>query len=857
MRRDAKRRRWAKVLALFSWLGWLGTFWYAQNIAAFPSPYAPALSRFLEERLPVALIFDSWFAFGLWLAFATYPLMWTWVGWGRAFLNRYRTRLEVFLWPDQATLIPPRMLFGFLGALFAGYYGFMPVSWNRVWAYYLPGFRPYAWVLGGTLLLYALSWWDLYPTDVGPSWRAWARRNRPVLVFGALLALLALGIGWTRIGFHPQAVAWQETAPPLVPGQVVTALAAGWGLGEAWRWLDRRRPRGRQVARGLALTALWLGTWVLWDGTPFQGDYFAQFPPPHYTYTPTSDARVFDRNAQGAVVGERVHYLYPWRNHAGLVGMYTFFHLGFGPAVPPLVRAQVVVLALLPVVLFLLGYRLHSPHAGFITAFLYLLHQRNAIELAHKITTVHPKPLMSGPWTAFFLAVATLLMIRALQRARPTAWPLAAGAVMAFVVLIRLNPFGLIPLFFLAPFLPRKRPRGRRRVVWMWVTLAVGLWMVWFPWKDAYTYILLRQPSWVSWKWLLRAAPSKMGRSLGVRPDAVSPVFFLSRVDFLLEHASHQVVTSFFHLPTFPFATLSFGDKLYKALPYWRFAWAGDLPPSEWGGVFVWLAVLALGLGAAWQRERGVGVFPALLFFGYAGAVALGSSSGGRYAMHSLWLLQLYAGIGLSALLSHLLFGESVPTATPQTVRAVRSETPGSRGWDLGAPLAVALPFFLFTLLLARYALSVRPTYVQRPKEVLWSEWNLHSALAAKLAPYRDELATFLADARVRVFYGRLLYPAFAPDRGILYFELVGHFGVKRITREDVPLVYPRWVKRFALPLTSPPSPEGVAHGQDAYVITCMEGPPSVLITVPAQGAPQVLFSALVQEGKGWTCLAR
>jgi len=123
----------------------------------------------------------------------------------------------------------------------------------------------------------------------------------------------------------------------------------------------------------------------------------------------------------------------------------------------------------------------------------------------------------------------------------------------------------------------------------------------------------------------------------------------------------------------------------------------------------------------------------------------------------------------------------------------------------LGAPLAVALPFFLFTLLLARYALSVRPIYVQRPKEALWTEWNRHPALAAELAPYRNELATFLADARVRVFYGRLLYPAFAPDRGILYFELVGHFGVKRTRREGVPLVYPRWVKRFALPRRRPP----------------------------------------------------
>ena len=50
--------------------------------------------------------------------------------------------------------------------------------------------------------------------------------------------------------------------------------------------------------------------------------------------------------------------------------------------------------------------------------------------------------------------------------------------------------------------------------------------------------------------------------------------------------------------------------------------------------------------------------------------------------------------------------------------------------------------------------------------------------------------------------------------------------------------------------------PEGFDR-QDAYVITCVEGPATVLIIVPDQGPPRVLVSSIVQKFDSWECLAR
>jgi hypothetical protein len=64
-----------------------------------------------------------------------------------------------------------------------------------------------------------------------------------------------------------------------------------------------------------------------------------------------------------------------------------------------------------------------------------------------------------------------------------------------------------------------------------------------------------------------------------------------------------------------------------------------------------YLAIIAVGLGAAWKRWRWTGLLPLAFNLGYAAANGIGRFSGWRYDLPADWIAYFYFGIGFAEIL--------------------------------------------------------------------------------------------------------------------------------------------------------------------------------------------------------------
>jgi hypothetical protein len=64
-----------------------------------------------------------------------------------------------------------------------------------------------------------------------------------------------------------------------------------------------------------------------------------------------------------------------------------------------------------------------------------------------------------------------------------------------------------------------------------------------------------------------------------------------------------------------------------------------------------YLAIIAIGVGAAWKRWRWAGLLPLAFNLGYAAANGIGRFSGWRYDLPADWIAYFYFGIGFAEIL--------------------------------------------------------------------------------------------------------------------------------------------------------------------------------------------------------------
>lgn len=517
------------------------------------------------------------------------------------------------------------------------------------------------------------------------------------IVTVVIFSLLLLLSGWiikTKIGLSPDLVGWGVPGAPILAYQVFAALVITFTsliLGSLLVHLYKNRvSKPAYILKShwldwLIYLVLWSIAIWLWSCEPMRPSYFSPTPlPPNFEYYPYSDAGNYDISAQNLLIGyglgndvTRPVYSLFLALVQGLSG------IGYSTAV----QWQIIVLANIPPLLYLLTKILHHRLSGILVGILAILHEINSISLSGRIEVSNVKMLMSDLPTMLGVILFTLAIVIWLKNPRyKRVYAIFAGGILAVFALIRIQIVLILPFVILAAWLIlRKTPHWRKDIL-----LLLGMFIIvlmpwiWRNWNLT-GKMVFTETAQTSQVGLIGKRYSNTLETVPRQPEETEDEY-LSRITtnaveffvqhpndaigFIVSHFTHNQIATLFTLPTFyplidNLKISQYNLQLWQeqpwvfwdqcctveshinVLPYWENTWDGSLAKTSRLPLFTSLLLVSIGIGATWNKLHVIALVPLLVNIGYSLSNALVRNSGWRFNLPIDWIAILYYGIGL------------------------------------------------------------------------------------------------------------------------------------------------------------------------------------------------------------------
>ena len=308
--------------------------------------------------------------------------------------------------------------------------------------------------------------------------------------------ILFLGWNWLVSSLYPivsERVGWNSLGVPLLEYQTLLA----WGTGCLVLFLLYKLNKGNsntsRINKQRFLIAdfaigffLWVSAVAMWQSQPILANWFVSDKiAPNYEYYPYSDARVYDENAQSALIGNGfLHYNNIEIRRPLHAAYLTILHLIAGQQYERVIFLQILVLALLPVGLYAITMSLHNRASGVMAALLIIFRESNSIAITSNITSSHAKLFMVDLLTALLVVFFVYWAIRWLKQIEDgqSNTALVCGGALGLAILIRSETIflSLAPMILTASaLLPQKRLKHWLLQMGMFF---VGMMLVITPW---------------------------------------------------------------------------------------------------------------------------------------------------------------------------------------------------------------------------------------------------------------------------------------------------------------------------------------------------------------------------------------
>jgi hypothetical protein len=608
-----------------------------------------------------------------------------------------------------------------------------------------------------------------------------------LLLFGIFLLTWAL-VALTGIGIRDQEDYWYGAGVPVLGLQILFSLA----LGVVFLWVKPKYGRRFDL---LIFLLFWGASAWLWARQPLSTNYF--FPDtannPVYPY---SDSALFDTGSQFALIGQGL-FNGQYFDRAAYSAFLTFLHALAGQDVHRLMDLQAVVFAILPSIVYLIGRELHSRALGVSAAALIALRGMNAIITARWIDTASPKMMMTDFPTSIGIAVFLLLALKWMKNPSRHRFAVWAGGALGMTVMLRTHVFMLLPVALIFAFVFIK-PRWSRAALGSFL-LILGMLTATLPWDMRnlsndiplfYTYyhrieLILRYRYGIL-EGAYKPPPETPASVLPLRArnalreaNAAGDNVCSSTPCSIVNHMIHNGITSVLFLPT-TFVLHDHWNTVKLGEPFWRANWDGDgMAPMTAGFILFNLAMLSLGVGAAWERNKIAALLTVILLPAYFATNALGLTSGGRYIVPIDWIICVFFMAGLLQVAFWILrlAGFRLADESPLDTGAAH---------ESGAPPIRSV----FANLVLVFAMGALIPLADLPFERRYQERGTAETLARmqtegwlEMSGYTlEELSQFLDQPRTRLVEGRLLYPRHYPA-GSGQYDLSTHYMIREYPR--------------------------------------------------------------------------
>lgn len=543
---------------------------------------------------------------------------------------------------------------------------------------------------------------------------------------------------------------------------------------------------------------LWGIAFGVWMVAPLKGNWFVDVPrPPEYTFSPNSDAFLYEAVGQGLLVGAGLHH--PQWGAMVLRPMYSailaLFHAIAGLRYVDIIWLQVASLAFFPVLVYNLTTRLHHRLSGVIAALLVICKEYNALLLADTITVSHAKLLMADLPATLGVVLVILLFVRWLQSPKNSFLPLVAGGAIGFFLLVRMEAAVLLMLIVISGLvlIPKKTElwlRGSGLVVVGFV-LMVSPW-VWRNWQQTGQVYLVapKYEKYVIYKLFgFSDYPESTVPDVGVGGGAFASLSssqnamvssahetetgWSSRERFL-QHVYNSQLQVFQYFPMSPHLLISTTNLLtqrnagnfletccspesyVRSLPYWWPEWDGTIMPESTISMGVILLISSIGIFGLWRQQGALGLLPMIFSIVYFGFLAFIERSGGRWIIEVDWISTVVVSVGMVELYAGFRnWSAGREIIHIQTNVIDKQSVPPS--WKTFLTFGVIL---ILGLALPLSEMLIPQRYTQEDIDAHLSRF-LSAEAGVMSEDDQEQLTALLAHDDLELFYGRALYPRF------------------------------------------------------------------------------------------------
>jgi len=653
-----------------------------------------------------------------------------------------------------------------------------------------------------------------------------------LLLYGLLLMAIAL----TRIGLTPDKVYWQAPGAPILLHQIFLAALAG---ALFYLFLEHTSFGQSTKLDLLVFLGIWGFASLVWLNQPADFTWFSWKPtPPNYQSYPFSDSLLYDGVAREFLIGK------PIPSDFWAKPVYSLFlavlHLFARGNYSLLISLQVIFLALIPAIAYLLAKRLDARPAGLVLALLLILREHNALALSNVIQVSHTKLILSDIFAMGWMVLLLWLFFHWVENpGGRRVMPLVLGGIFGLLVLTRGHPIVLLPFLLFAVFVV---PVSKSRLRWEVVALTfLGFAIAFLPWlwrnyeltgkltfrysdtlhNAAYSSVYTSSPSGFGSESL---PPRHLGESdsaYGTRLQAQAVKFVMEHPDqvvkFVSDHYFHNLIHSYIYLP-YSFQIEEVREYV-KTQPFWS-GWMGDLSVEESILLFINLGMIALGLGTLWKKYKHLAFVPLFLGIGYNLSASAGRVSGWRFILPVDWITLIYYAIGMMQfylVLRALTNKEYDPAPRgnerQHTVRSLKRSS----------LIGFALFFLFMGLVVTKGHVVFSKRYPVKSTAQLKQDYVRMTEAMPSAIPGTD-LDEFLKNEHGVIAYGQALNPSFLPlameglDDSWPVYDSWPNYKPKPFPRLIFNLNGPRYA---GVILSMESAPVSFPDGVDVIVIGC------------------------------------
>ena len=527
------------------------------------------------------------------------------------------------------------------------------------------------------------------------------------------ITLLVISVSWlaisiSKFGLEPDLAFWNVAAVPVLWFVLTFVICIILILSNHLEWIKNKyawlsTPKAQRLIEMFIIVAIWATASIIWTNTPYSNSYFLTAPQsPDGHYWPSSDARLMDLGGQYLIIGGKLEtpYFSEKPFYSLFLGLLHFF---FGQNYETITNVQIIIFALLPVFIYLLGKIFSNRILGIGLAIFAISKEMNAIFSTYKISVSHSRLMMTEFPTALLLVILTYIMVKWIRtESSSKGYPLLTGILLGIAVFIRTNSVIVVfaVLAFILIILRENIKFGLRQIgiVMVGVLIVIGPWIIYnqinygrdpLTWKiqeairtrfspnskidNGFNSVLIQTesnslPVYMAENAMLSAESAYYSdnkkpeshfiynhkdQNVLISQQTKETSFYKSKPSMVLGHFLNNQIKSLFVLPfqIFPARLTYILDQEYWQEPV---TWNGDMPAEGIVAFAVNLILIAFGLRFAWRNIGWVGLIPLMIQVAYHFSNALVRTSGSRYLVAVDWVICFYFLLGLWHLLQVL-----------------------------------------------------------------------------------------------------------------------------------------------------------------------------------------------------------